>query len=166
MIKDWNISRISLKYAFKFDHRRTIISLQFLEHYQLNPEVLKRQETEHLMNNVNNGNFPLENLVAQLSNPKLHPQQRDLVLTVLKLKTLQQQQPPSFQPPASLQALFAAAPPTMRASPSEHLSQPAGPPRVSPLMFGGGGGYNPHLSVSPQPPTQRVPSPQVIIYFH
>jgi len=142
--------------------------MQFLEHYQLNPEVLKRQETEHLMNNVNNGNFPLDNLVAQLSNPKLHPQQRDLVLTVLKLKTLQQQQPPppppSFQqPPAnSLQALFAAAPPTtMRASPSEqHLSQPGagGPPRVSPLMFSGG--YNPHLSVSPQPQNQRVPSPQ------
>jgi len=138
--------------------------LQFLEHYPLNPEVLKRQETEHLINSINAGTFPLEQLVAQLSNPKLHPQQRDLVLTVLKLKTLQhQQQQHGFQqqppPPAALQALFSAGPqmmPPQRTSPQPPPAQS----RVSPLMFGGGGGFNPHLSVSPQPQNQRVPSPQ------
>eukprot|EP00088_Acartia_fossae_P068576 TRINITY_DN872_c0_g1_i2.p1 TRINITY_DN872_c0_g1~~TRINITY_DN872_c0_g1_i2.p1 ORF type:complete len:1010 (+),score=359.78 TRINITY_DN872_c0_g1_i2:207-3236(+) len=137
--------------------------MQFLDHYPVNPEVLKRPETEQLINCVNNGSFPVENIVGQLANPSLPMRQQELYLTVLKLKTL------SFPP--ALQGLLAGpagmvAPP--RTSPlHEHLSHP--PPgvhsRLSPLMFGGGMPPPPppgagHLSVSPGPQVQRVPSPQ------
>jgi len=136
--------------------------MQFLEHYPVNPEVLKRPETEPLMNCVNNGTFPVENLVAQLSNPNLPRREQELLLTVLKVKT---------RPfPPALASLFGGpnmVPPPRSSPLPEHLAQPPPPTahssRVSPLMFGGAvvppGGA--HLSVSPGPPqTQRVPSPQ------
>lgn len=128
--------------------------LQFLEHYQLNPEVLKRAETEHLIRCINSGACPIETIIEQLSNPALNPRQRELILTVLKLRTLGHTFPPPFQ------GLMAAPQMMSRASPHDHLlSQP--PPahsRVSPLMFAGMG--NSHLAVSPGPQNQRVPSPQ------
>merc|ERR1719495_3150806 len=40
------------------------------------------------------------------------------------------------------------------------LSHPPPQSRVSPLIFGGAGGAANHLSVSPGPQSQRVPSPQ------
>jgi len=128
--------------------------MQFLDHYQLNPDVLKRPEAEHLLTCLNNGTYPLENILQQLSNPALQPRQRELILSVLKIRTMSR----NFPPP--LQSLI--APQMMaRTSPHEHLlSQPPPPPlsRVSPLMFGIGGN---HLAVSPGPPqAQRVPSPQ------
>jgi len=130
--------------------------IQYLEHYQLNPEVLKRPETENLLRCVHTGTYPVENLVEQLSNPALNPRNRDIILTVLKLRTLSH----NFPPP--LQNLL--APHLMsRASPHDHhLSHPPPAPqsRVSPLMFPGMGN-NGHLAVSPGPPqNQRVPSPQ------
>jgi len=129
--------------------------MQFLEHYHLNPEVLKRPEAEHLLRCINNGSCPVETLVEQLSNPAINPRQRELILSVLKLRTVSH----NFPPP--VQGLI--APHLMsRASPlHEHLlSQPPNAhSRVSPLMFPGMGG-NGHLAVSPGPQNQRVPSPQ------
>lgn len=130
--------------------------IQFLEHYQLNPEILKRPETENLLRLVNSGTYPVDNLVEQLSSPALNPRNRDLILTVLKIRTLSH----NFPPP--LQNLL--APHLMsRASPHDHLLShppPASHSRVSPLMFPGMGN-NGHLAVSPGPPqNQRVPSPQ------
>jgi len=145
--------------------------LQFLEHYPLNPEAIKRPEAEHLLTALNNGSFPLTSVIQQLSNPNLQPRQRELILAVLKLKTLAQHHIPPPQAAAAMQAgggahghLMAPHLPVNRTSPL--LTQP--PPqggahaRLSPLMFGVAGNTlpNSHLAVSPGPQNQRVPSPQ------
>ena len=75
--------------------------------------------------------------------------QRDVLLSVLKLVTMQRQGslPPPPMPPITgfpLPGGPEAPPPTQR---------------VSPLMFPPGAGPG-HLSISPVPPQARVPSPQ------
>ena len=75
--------------------------------------------------------------------------QRDVLLSVLKLVTMQRQGslPPPPMPPITgfpLPTGPEAPPPTQR---------------VSPLMFPPGAGPG-HLSISPVPPQARVPSPQ------
>jgi len=157
--------------------------LQFLEHYPLNPEAIKRPEADHLLTALNNGSFPLTSVIQQLSNPNLQPRQRELILAVLKLKTLAAQHHIPPPPPAQVAAAGAMQPggvgghlmapphlPVNRTSPL--LTQPPPPPqqggaaahaRLSPLMFGVAGGNslpNSHLAVSPGPQNQRVPSPQ------
>lgn len=140
--------------------------LQFLEHYPLNRDVLRRSEAEHLLTSINNGSVPMESLVRHLSNMSLPARQRELILNVLKWKTM------NIPPPSSSSNQGLSAPQVVqRSSPLNEffLSQP--PPvhhsRVSPLLFGpgagAGAGVGPggsHLSVSPAPQAQRVPSPQ------
>lgn len=128
--------------------------VQYLEHYQLNPALLKLPEAEHLLASLNNGTYPVENILHQLSNPALQPRQRELILSVLKIRTMSQHLPPP------LMAMMAAS--STAAGHDHLLSHPPPPPqsRVSPLIFGGAGGAANHLSVSPGPQSQRVPSPQ------
>jgi len=130
--------------------------LLYLEQHPINPEVLKRPEAESLMLGINSGNLPIESLVHQLSNPNLQGRQRELILTVLKLRLTGSNNPgfPGLLPPHLI-------PRTTPLPSTEHLLAHPPPPahsRVSPLMFGMGATN--HLAVSPTPGAQRVPSPQ------
>lgn len=152
--------------------------VRFLDQYPWNPEVLKRSEAEHLILGLNSGSFSLENIVQQLSNPALQVRQRELILTVLKLKTSGLPPPtsgPAAAPPFMMNGIpplgSALLPPRTSPLPGQqyaahhHASAAAathhGGRGVSPLM---GGVYQPgatnHLAVSPVPPSQRIPSPQ------
>jgi hypothetical protein len=96
--------------------------------------------------------------------------QRELILSVLKLKTSGLPPPPPSNPFMGGLPLAATGgpagllPPRTSPLPGQHFNAAAhGGRGVSPLMGGGvfpPGGAN-HLAVSPAPPSQRVPSPQV-----
>jgi translation initiation factor 4E transporter len=132
---------------------------QYLASCPLNTDLLARPEAEQLILGINSGNITLDNLLHQLSNPGLQQRQRDLLLSVLKLRTLGPDPRRGAAGPAR------SLPPPL----APHLApapQPAGgdplqlPARVSPLMFPPGAGPAAHLSVSPAPQAARVPSPQ------
>jgi len=97
----------------------------------LNREVIKRSEAEHLINCISNGTVPMESLVPHLSNPALATRQRELILNVLKLKTMSSGlgiPTPQMGPRSSpLNEFFLSQPP-----PVHHT-------RVSPLLFSGPG---------------------------
>jgi len=131
--------------------------LQFLEHLPLNPEVIKRPEAEHLLNCLNNGSLPIGSVLHQLSNPNMQPRQRELILSVLKLKSVaahqlhhhqQQQHHPnphhSYPPPlqASMAGLMAAA----AAAGNPHLVN-----RASPLLATAEQQQQQHLLSQPPP---------------
>merc|ERR1719319_2090204 len=61
---------------------------QYLGRMPLNRELLSRPEADHLMMGLNNGTITVDNLVQQLNNTALQQRQRDLLLNVLKLKTM------------------------------------------------------------------------------
>jgi len=121
----------------------------FLAGHPLNLELVSRPEGKQLLMGLESGNITVEHLVQQVSNPALQQRQRDVLLSVLKLVTMQRQGslPPPPMPPITgfpLPGGPEAPPPTQR---------------VSPLMFPPGAGPG-HLSISPVPPQARVPSPQ------
>merc|ERR1719312_722564 len=116
----------------------------FLAGHPLNLELVSRPEGKQLLVGLESGNITVEHLVQQVSNPALQQRQRDVLLSVLKLVTMQRQA--GLPPPMPITGfpLPADAPPT----------------RVSPLMFPPGGPGPAHLSISPGPQQARVPSPQ------
>ena len=54
----------------------------------LNTELLARPEADQLMHGLNSGNITVEHLVHQLNNPGVNHRQRDLLLSVLKVRSL------------------------------------------------------------------------------
>ena len=58
----------------------------YLSQHTLNTELLARPEAEQLIIGLNSGTISLDNVLQQLSNPGLQPRQRDLLLSVLKLR--------------------------------------------------------------------------------
>jgi len=71
---------------------------QYLGRMPLNRELLSRPEADHLMMGLNNGTITVDNLVQQLNNTALQQRQRDLLLNVLKLKTMAPPQLPRSAP--------------------------------------------------------------------
>jgi len=136
----------------------------YLASHPLNTELLARPEAEQLLVGLNSGNISVENILQQLSNPALQLRQRELLLSVLKLKTLTpgsgragQGLPPSLPPPPHI--TLPRTSPLPPNDPMMLLPHGAPPSRVSPLMFPHLAAQN-HLSVSPSPQQARVPSPQ------
>ena len=73
----------------------------YLATHTLNTDLLARPEAEQLILGLNSGNITLEHVLQQLSNPGLQQRQRDLLLSVLKLRTLAPQHrglPPPLPP--------------------------------------------------------------------
>merc|ERR1719466_13325 len=134
----------------------------YLASHPLNTELLARPEAEQLLVGLNSGNISVENIVQQLSNPALQQRQRDLLLSVLKLKTMGGPTqgrggaglPPPPIPPHLALPRTSPLPPN---DPMMLLPQGAPPTRVSPLMFPHLAPPT-HLSVSPSPQQARVPS--------
>lgn len=134
----------------------------YLATHPLNTELLARPEAEQLIMGLNTGNITIENILQQLSNPALQQRQRDLLLSVLKLRTMNSglgrggsNLPPPLPPHLALPR-NSPLPPN---DPMMLLPQGAPPTRVSPLMFPHMAPPT-HLSVSPSPQQARVPSPQ------
>ena len=137
----------------------------FLAGHPLNLELVSRPEGKQLLLGLETGSITVEHLVQQVSNPALQvrpvledgyhfifsPQQRqrDLLLSVLKLVTMQRQAAHPFIPAPLAPDMMLPGPPG-----------PAPPTRVSPLMFQGQAAGPAHLSISPAPQQARVPSPQ------
>lgn len=129
----------------------------YLANHPLNTELLARPEAEQLIVGLNSGTITMENILQQLGNPGLQQRQRDLLLSVLKIRThgaSGRTGPPNLPPQLS----------RLSPVPSDPLMLlPQGntaPSRVSPLMFAAGPPAGGHLSVSPVPQAARVPSPQ------
>lgn len=128
----------------------------YLASHPLNTELLARPEAEQLILGLNSGTISVDNILQQLGNPGLQQRQRDLLLSVLKLKV----HGPSNRglPPALPPQLSRLSPqpsdPMMLLPQGSTVSS-----RVSPLMFPPGPPTG-HLSVSPAPQAARVPSPQ------
>lgn len=163
---------------------------QYLGRMPLNRELLSRPEADHLMMGLHNGTITVDNLVQQLNNTALQQRQRDLLLNVLKLKTMAPPQlprtapgpmpPQSFPPPhLTVSSVGGQRGTSPLPDPLQNLlmqqQQAVQAARVSPLMFPHapnpphsaalavspvGNSSRSALSVSPVPPTQRVPSPQ------
>jgi len=154
----------------------------YLATHTINTELLARPEAEQVVRGLNAGTISLDAVLQQLSNPSLHQAQRDLLLSVLKLKTVGPRQtlPPPIQPQLSRVSPVpgSADPGLMLLGAGGGGGAPLGPgSRVSPLMFPGGPAPGPggpvgpvgpvpapgvgggHLCVSPVPQA-RVPSPQ------
>merc|ERR1719278_462704 len=159
--------------------------VEYLASVPLNTELLARPEADQLMHGVNSGNITVEHLVHQLNNPGVNHRQRDLLLSVLKVRSLgpraglPQGLPPNHQqgqlpnhgqqqavgnqgglPPPLAPQMARVSPVPQQPDPMMLLAQQQSGPgpasRVSPLMFPPSG----HLSVSPAPQAARVPSPQ------
>jgi len=132
---------------------------EYLSNTPLNTEVLALPEAEQVIRGLNSGNITVEQLVQQLANPALAQRQRDLILSVLKLRSLGARG--QGLPPPMPQQLPRVSPVAQQADPLMLLPQgvPGPAARVSPLMFPPGA-PPPHLSVSPAPQAARVPSPQ------
>merc|ERR1719189_887971 len=62
--------------------------VEYLASVPLNTELLARPEADQLMHGLNSGNITVEHLVHQLNNPGVNHRQRDLLLSVLKLRSL------------------------------------------------------------------------------
>lgn len=129
----------------------------YLANHPLNTELLARPEAEQLILGLNSGTITVENILQQLGNPGLQQRQRDLLLSVLKIRT---HGPSGRAGPPNLPPQLSRLSPV----PSDPLMLlPQGnsaPSRVSPLMFTAGPPTGGHLSVSPVPQAARVPSPQ------
>merc|ERR1719180_694773 len=156
--------------------------VEYLASVPLNTELLARPEADQLMHGLNSGNITMEHLVHQLNNPGVNHRQRDLLLSVLKVRSLgpraglpqglppnhgqqglphhgQHAQQQQGLPPPLAPQMARVSPVPQQPDPMMLLAQQggAGPAsRVSPLMFPPSG----HLSVSPAPQAARVPSPQ------
>jgi len=139
----------------------------YLATHPLNAELLARPEAEQLLVGLNTGNITVENIVQQLSNPALqvNQRQRDLLLSVLKLKTMGAGPNPGRggsglpHPPMPPHLALPRTSPLPPNDPMMLLPQGGPPTRVSPLMFPHLAPPT-HLSVSPSPQQARVPSPQ------
>jgi hypothetical protein len=134
----------------------------YLNTHPLNTELLARPEAEQLLVGLNSGNITIENIMQQLSNPALQQRQRDLLLSVLKLKTMggaANGGRGSGLPPLPHHLALPRTSPLPPTDPMMLLPQGAPPTRVSPLMFPHLAPPT-HLSVSPSPQQARVPSPQ------
>jgi len=133
----------------------------YLATHPLNTELLARPEAEQLLVGLNSGNISVENILQQLSNPALQQRQRDLLLSVLKLKTMTApaRAGPGLPPPLPPHLALPRTSPLPPNDPMMLLPQGAPPTRVSPLMFPHLAPPT-HLSVSPSPQQARVPSPQ------
>jgi len=135
----------------------------YLATHPLNTELLARPEAEQLLVGLNSGNISVENILQQLSNPALQQRQRDLLLSVLKLKTMGGPAPArggaGLPPPLPPHLALPRTSPLPPNDPMMLLPQGAPPTRVSPLMFPHMAPPT-HLSVSPSPQQARVPSPQ------
>merc|ERR1719454_1599243 len=62
--------------------------VEYLASVPLNTELLARPEADQLMHGLNSGNITVEHLVHQLNNPGVNHRQRDLLLSVLKVRSL------------------------------------------------------------------------------
>ena len=62
--------------------------MEYLASVPLNTELLARPEADQLMHGLNSGNITVEHLVHQLNNPGVNHRQRDLLLSVLKVRSL------------------------------------------------------------------------------
>merc|ERR550519_2244080 len=146
---------------------------QYLTRMPLNRELLSRPEADHLMMGLNNGTITVDNLVQQLNNTALQQRQRDLLLNVLKLKTMAPPQlprsggpPQQFGPPhLTVSSVGGQRGTSPLPDPLQNMilqqQQAVQAARVSPLMFphsnpapGGhnatlAGGHNAALAVSP-----------------
>jgi len=136
----------------------------YLATHPLNTELLARPEAEQLLVGLNSGNISVENILQQLSNPALQQRQRDLLLSVLKLKTMGASAhgrggPAGLPPPIPPHLALPRTSPLPPTDSMMLLPQGAPPSRVSPLMFPHLAPPT-HLSVSPSPQQARVPSPQ------
>jgi len=133
----------------------------YLASHPLNTELLARPEAKQLLVGLNSGNITVENILQQLSNPALQLRQRDLLLSVLKLKTMTNhgRTGSGLPPPIPPHLAMPRTSPLPPNDPMMLLPQGAPPTRVSPLMFPHLAPPT-HLSVSPSPQTARVPSPQ------
>jgi len=133
----------------------------YLASHPLNTELLARPEAKQLLVGLNSGNITVENILQQLSNPALQQRQRDLLLSVLKLKTMTNhgRAGPGLPPPLPPHLAMPRTSPLPPNDPMMLLPQGAPPARVSPIMFPHLAPPT-HLSVSPSPQTARVPSPQ------
>jgi len=160
--------------------------VEYLASVPLNTELLARPEADQLMQGLNSGNITVDHLLHQLNNPGVNHRQRDLLLSVLKLRSLGPRPgnmpqghppppPPGHQqhglppnhgqqgglPPPIAAQMARVSPVPQQPDPMMLLAQaqqgaPGAASRVSPLMFPPSG----HLSVSPAPQAARVPSPQ------
>lgn len=65
--------------------------LSFIANHPLNMELISRPEGKQLLMGLESGNINVDHLVQQLNNPALQQRQRDVLLSVLKLVTLQRQ---------------------------------------------------------------------------
>ena len=72
--------------SFKF--KQALSQVEYLASVPLNTELLARPEADQLMHGLNSGNITVEHLVHQLSNPGVNHRQRDLLLSVLKVRSL------------------------------------------------------------------------------
>merc|ERR1719209_1950298 len=117
---------------------------EYLSNTPLNTEVLALPEAEQVIRGLNSGNITVEQLVQQLANPALAQRQRDLILSVLKLRSLGARG--QGLPPPMPQQLPRVSPVAQQADPLMLLPQgvPGPAARVSPLMF-------------PPAPPQRLP---------
>merc|ERR1719319_541069 len=141
------------------ESREQPVLAESLSNTPLNTEVLALPEAEQVIRGLNSGNITVEQLVQQLANPALAQRQRDLILSVLKLRSLGARG--QGLPPPMPQQMARVSPVPQQADPMMLLPQgvPGPAARVSPLMFPPGA-PPPHLSVSPAPQAARVPSPQ------
>jgi len=126
--------------------------MQFLAAHPVNTELLNRPEAEQLMLGLNSGNITLENILQQLSNPALQQRQRDLLLSVLKVKTMGGVGRVGVPVPTMVPRLS-----PMPVVGGPELSRVSPTPGPTPGLMQAGN----HLSVSPVPghPNARVPSP-------
>lgn len=133
----------------------------YLATHPLNTELLARPEAEQLILGLNSGTISVDNILQQLGNQGLQHRQRDLLLSVLKLKI----HGPNNRGHPCVTLPLTQVPQLSRLSPQPSDSMMllpqgnSGPSRVSPLMFPPGAPTG-HLSVSPVPQSARVPSPQ------
>ena len=85
-------------------------------------------EAEQVIRGLNSGNITVEQLVQQLANPALAQRQRDLILSVLKLRSLGargQGLPPPMQQQVTLAGCSVSHPPQLpRVSPVAQQADP------------------------------------------
>merc|ERR1719300_1318044 len=129
--------------------------VEYLASVPLNTELLARPEADQLMHGLNSGNITVEHLVHQLNNPGVNHRQRDLLLSVLKVRSLgpraglPQGLPPNHQQGQQL-ANHGQQHAQQQATAGNHANHGGLPPPLAAQM----------ARVSPAPQAARVPSPQ------